>query len=182
VAQAERTDDELLTSTRRDASAFGLFYARHERIVFAYFHRRTRDVELAADLSAETFAAALYASRRFRPGPEPAIAWLFGIARNVLSRSLERQRVEQRARKRMRMNPIVIEDGTLEALERLYAGDVLAGALDALPADQADAVRARIVHELGYDEIAAGLETSEAVVRKRVSRGLAQLRESLEER
>jgi RNA polymerase sigma-70 factor (ECF subfamily) len=182
VASAEYSDEQLLTATRRDSSAFGIFYARHERIVFAYFHRRTRDVELAADLTAETFAAALYASRRFTPGPEPAIAWLFGIARNVLSRSLERNRVEHRARKRMRMNPIVIEDGTVDALERLYAGDVLAGALEALPTDQAEAVRARIVQELAYDEIAAGLQTSEAVVRKRVSRGLAQLRETLEER
>jgi DNA-directed RNA polymerase specialized sigma24 family protein len=42
--------------------------------------RRTRDAELAADLTAETFAAALAARARFDPGRGSASAWLFGLA------------------------------------------------------------------------------------------------------
>jgi DNA-directed RNA polymerase specialized sigma24 family protein len=53
-----------------------MFYDRHARSVLAYFARRTRDPESAADLTAETFAAAIVSRRRFRPGPEPASAWL----------------------------------------------------------------------------------------------------------
>lgn len=58
-------------------------------------------------------------------------------------------------------------------LERLLAG---------LPPDQAQAVRARVLDERGYPEIAAELETSELVIRKRVSRGLATLRREFKER
>jgi RNA polymerase sigma-70 factor (ECF subfamily) len=173
-------DAALLARSRQDPAAFGAFYERHERAVFAYHYRRARDVELAADLTAETFAAALLSAPRFRPGPAPPVAWLFGIARNVLGRSAARRQVESRARRRLGMPPLMLEDGTLDALERLHARGVLGDALDHLPADQAAAVRARIVDERDYGDIAAELRTSEAVVRQRVSRGLTALRQKLE--
>ncbi len=44
-----------------------------------------------------------------------------------------------------------------------------------------DAVRARVVDERTYASIAAEMRCSELVIRKRVSRGLARLRKSLEE-
>jgi RNA polymerase sigma factor (sigma-70 family) len=176
-----RSDEQLLAATRRDPRAFGEFYARHERAVFRYFYRRTGDTELAADLSAECFAAALMVSDRFRPGAAPAVAWLFGIARNILGRSFERRRVESRARAKLGMPPLILEDETLAALERIHAGQLLENALEYLPADQAQAVWARIVDERDYDDIARELRTSEAVVRKRVSRGLGTLRSRVED-
>jgi RNA polymerase sigma-70 factor (ECF subfamily) len=170
------SDHELLAG---DPQAFGAFYARHERAVFRYFYRRVGDAELAADLSAECFAAALLTRC---PADALPVAWLFGIAKNVLRRSAERRRVESRARARLGMPPLVLEDETLAALERIHAGQLMDGALTYLPADQAEAVRARIVDEREYDEIARSLRTSEAVVRKRVSRGLGALRRRLEGR
>jgi RNA polymerase sigma-70 factor (ECF subfamily) len=177
-----RSDEQLLAATRREPRAFGEFYARHERAVFRYFYRRTGDAELAADLSAECFAAALISSERFRPGSAPAVAWLFGIARNVLGRSFERRRVESRARAKLGMPALILEDDTLAALERIHAGQLLENALAYLPDDQAQAVQARIVDEREYEDIARELKTSEAVVRKRVSRGLGSLRRHVEDR
>ena len=63
----ERTDEELLAAVRREPEAFGIFYRRHVTALLGYFLRRTRDAELAADLTAETFAAALDGLRRFDP-------------------------------------------------------------------------------------------------------------------
>jgi RNA polymerase sigma-70 factor (ECF subfamily) len=176
-----RSDEQLLAATRRDPRAFGEFYARHERAVFRYFYRRTSDAELAADLSAECFAAALLVCDRFRPGGAPAVAWLFGIARNVLGRSFERRRVESRARAKLGMPALILEDDTLAALERIHAGQLLENALAYLPDEQAQAVHARIVDEREYEDIARELQTSEAVVRKRVSRGLGSLRRHVED-
>jgi DNA-directed RNA polymerase specialized sigma24 family protein len=62
------TDEELLLA--RSSAAFGEFYDRHARVAFGYFARRTRDPEVAADLTAETFASAIVAQRRFL-GPDP---------------------------------------------------------------------------------------------------------------
>lgn len=174
-----RPDEVLLAAARREPAAFGAFYARHEDAVLLFFLRRTGSPELAADLAAETFAAALVTSDRFRPGPAPAVAWLFGIARNTLAMSARRGRVERRARRRLGLPPLVLDD---EALERVAAvehdGRVLER-LAELPADQRWAVEARVLEEREYAEIARELRCSEAVVRQRVSRGLRSLRAQL---
>jgi RNA polymerase sigma-70 factor (ECF subfamily) len=50
-----------------------------------------------------------------------------------------------------------------------------------LPAEQRDAVLARVVDERPYPEIAAEMNCSELLVRQRVSRGLRQLRAQIKE-
>lgn len=61
-----QTDAELLKVARTGPSAFATFYDRYEAPVVAYFARRVGDPELAADLTAEVFAAALMAASRHR--------------------------------------------------------------------------------------------------------------------
>ena len=174
-------DDELLRAARTDARAFAAFYRRHEDRVLGYFLARVGDPEVAADLTAETFAAALVSAHRYRPRKKkPAVAWLFGIARNKLAMSRRQGRVEARARRRLGMAPLVLDD---ESIERIAALDRTALSLvSELPGDQRDAVRARVIDERDYSDIATDLRCSEAVVRKRVSRGLGALRAHMEDR
>jgi len=169
-------DDELLALTPSRPAAFAVFYRRHERPILAFLRHRTGDAELAADLTAETFAAALVGARRYRPGREPAIAWLFGIARNKWLHARRRGAVEDRARRRLRMEPLVLEDEGLERIDRLGTTEWAAELLSDLPAEQARAVRARVVEERSYEQIATAMRCSPSVVRKRVSRGLAAMR------
>ncbi len=136
---------------------------------------------LALAVALYGIAAALIGARRFRPGKAAAGSWLFGIARNRLLRSVERGRVEERARRKLRMAPLVLDDEAIERVEACREGRAVE-LLDGLPAEQRDAVRERVLDERGYDEIAARARTSEAVIRKRVSRGLAELRTQMEER
>jgi DNA-directed RNA polymerase specialized sigma24 family protein len=89
-------------------------------------------------------------------------------------------RVEARARQRLGMAPLVLTD---EVLARISELDHTALELvNGLPAAQRDAVRARVVDERDYADIAKDLRCSEAVVRKRVSRALGTLRAHLEEK
>ena len=176
----ETPDEGLLATARTEPSAFAVFYRRHEDRVLSYFLTRVGDPEVAADLTAETFAAALASAHRFRPRKKPASAWLFGIARNILAMSRRKGRVEARVRRRLGMAPLVLTD---ESIERIAALDRTALALvEELPGDQQEAVRARVIDELDYPDIAKDLRCSEAVVRKRVSRGLGTLRARMEEK
>jgi RNA polymerase sigma-70 factor (ECF subfamily) len=136
------TDDQLLAAADRDRASFTEFYNRYERAMLAFFLRRTHDAELAADLTAEVFAAVLLACRR------------------------------------LGMAPLELDDDDLRRVEACAGADAL---LDTLPADEREAVRARVLEEQSYEEIAGRLECSQAVVRKRVSRGLARLRNHLGE-
>jgi RNA polymerase sigma-70 factor (ECF subfamily) len=179
------SDEDLLAATPKRAEAFGAFYRRHERAMLVFFLRRTASAEVAADLTAEVFAAALGSARRFRPGSKPAIAWLFGIANNKLASSRNRGRVEERARKRLSAEPLVLTDDALERVEELAdterAAEIIEQQLAQLPADQRDALRAHILDDRDYEEIAGELDCSQAVVRQRVSRGLKTLRVKLSE-
>ena len=142
--------------------------------------RRTRDPELAADLAAETFAVALVAARKYRGDGAPASAWLVGIARNTLFSSLRRSRVEDRARRRLGMEPIELDEELLVRIERIGGDSRVETLLGQLTPEQSDAVRARVLEEEEYAEIALRLRCSESVVRQRVHRGLRRLRSGLE--
>ena len=91
--------------------------------------------------------------------------------------------VEARARRRVGIrDAIEYSTGDLERIEaRASESDWATQLLGTLPVEQQEAVRARIIEERPYPEIARELSTSALVVRKRVSRGLATLREHLEE-
>lgn len=179
------SDAALLVRAEQDPSSFGRFYRRHVDAVLGYHFRRTGCAQTAADLTAETFAAAYLARRRFRPGPAPARAWLFGIARRQLGTFVRRQRVADRARRRLAIPPLELGDAELERIESMVDLQPLAAAVrtavSKLPTGQAEAIRLRIGGERSYAEVAAALGCSEGAARVRVSRGLRTLAELLEE-
>jgi RNA polymerase sigma-70 factor (ECF subfamily) len=180
-----RSDEVLLACTAGDPEAFAVFYRRHLRAVLAYLLRRTRRSDLATDLAAETFAAALESAPRFTAeGSGAARGWLFTIAAHKLADAARRKRVADEARRRLGMAPLVVDD-ELGRAEELHDARALSATLEGLVADlpvpQRRAVLARIVNERSYADIAAELECSPALVRKNVSRSLGSLRRRLEE-
>jgi RNA polymerase sigma factor (sigma-70 family) len=171
------TDDELLI--RQDADSFELFYSRYFERLLVFFARRTRDAELAADLTAETFAAALASRRRYRPQRGGADSWLFAIAYHKLGDAQRRGCAEVRARRRLGIERIELTDDDIARIDQLGQPDSVGELVRELPPDQREAIQAHVIEERGYSEIAADFKTSEAVVRKRVSRGLAAIRRRL---
>lgn len=172
------SDSELLERTASDPEAFGLFYDRFEGEVLGFFCRATGRADIAADLTAEVFAAALESAGAFDPR-----GWLFGIARHKLADAWKRGMVEDRARRRLGMEPLVVTDEMLERIERLASQPAVTAVqlLAELPDDQRLAVTGRVLEERDYTELAAALSCSEGVVRQRVSRGLRVLRNRLEQ-
>jgi RNA polymerase sigma-70 factor (ECF subfamily) len=173
-----KTDAELIRAARTDVDAFSELYARHARPIAAWFAARTPS-RLAGELTAETFAQAALSLRRFRDERDGSAApWLYGIARNVLRRSLERERVESAARRRLGL-PLHAYDVDLDAVEERVDAEQLRPELDAalarLPEGQRQAVELRIVRALSYDEVATSLGCSEVAARIRVTRALTSL-------
>lgn len=180
---ADRSDHELLAAVRSgDAAAFGIFFERYQAVVLAYLVRRTRGRDVAADLAGEVFARALLAVHRDR-GPQDASAggWLLTMARNALIDSVRRGRVEERARRELGVERLALTDRDLERIDA-HTDDLdrVVGLVAQLPAGQRAALKARIVDERDYDDIAADLGCSDLVVRQRVSRALRSLRAKLE--
>jgi RNA polymerase sigma factor (sigma-70 family) len=174
-------DGQLLELSVEDPDAFGTFYDRFEEELLAFFMRATQRPELAADLTAEVFAAALASAGLFRAELGSARGWLFGIARHELADTWQRGHVEDRARRRLGLEPISLSDDALELIDELGARPSgTLRLLEDLPEDQRAAVKGRVLQERSYDELARSLSCSQSVVRQRVSRGLRSLRQRLE--
>ncbi|MGI8622790.1 MAG: RNA polymerase sigma factor, partial [Solirubrobacteraceae bacterium] len=137
-----RTDAELLQATPREPEAFGAFYRRHVDAVLAYALSRCGRPEVAADLTAEVFAAALEQHRRFDSDRGPARAWLLVMTNSRWVDSLRRGQVEDRARRRLGMPARELDGDDLEridALINLERGLDLDRLVADLPAAQRDA-------------------------------------------
>jgi RNA polymerase sigma factor (sigma-70 family) len=180
-----RSDDELVVAALRQPEAFGVLYRRHVADLTSFALSRTGQPEVAADLVAEAFAAALEGLHRFDPRRGEAGAWLHGIARHQVARWARGGAVETRARRRLGIPVRPLDDEALAEVERLADAEIVRvrihDELSALPEDERAAVEARVVLDRSYRDIAAETSVSEVVVRKRVSRGLARLRARLEQ-
>jgi RNA polymerase sigma factor (sigma-70 family) len=154
-------------------------YLGHARRIAGYLMRATGDAEVAADLTAETFAAALLARHRYRSDMGAPTTWLYAIAANKLKDWRRRGYAEDRARRQLRIERPALSADDVAEFARL-ADEVTADALlEELPADQRTALRARVLDDRAYGEIAVAEGVSEAAIRQRVSRGLASLRQRI---
>ena len=154
-------------------------YRGHARRLAGYLMRSTSDAEVAADLTAETFAAALVARDSYRPELGAPTTWLYGIAAHKLSDWRRRGYAENRARRRLGIERPALSEEDVAELSRLADEVTVVELLEELPAEQRKAVRARLIDDRAYGEIAVSEGVSEAAVRQRVSRGLASLRQRI---
>jgi RNA polymerase sigma factor (sigma-70 family) len=174
-----KSDAALVRAARDDPAAFRELYDRYAARIYGFTLRRTGDPHAAHDLTAETFAQAWIARKRFRDDAAGSAGpWLYGIARHLVAQSVRRRRIESNACARLGIlgrldEPAATAEPTeawLDGLDEAFAG---------LPEGQRAAIELRVVDGLEYDEVAAGLATTPAAARVRVARGLGQLRQRL---
>jgi RNA polymerase sigma factor (sigma-70 family) len=152
-------------------------YREHARRLAGFLMRATGNAEIAADLTAETFAAALVSRDRYRPELGAPSTWLYGIAAHKLGDWRRRGYAEDRARRRLGIERPPLSEDDVAELVRLADEVTVLGLLEELPREQRKAIRARLLDDRAYEEIAVAEGVSEAAIRKRVSRGLAGLRQ-----
>ncbi len=155
----------------------------HGAAVFGYLWRLLRDEADAEDCLQETYLRAYRAYPRLAAnGHTNPTAWLYRIATNTA-----RTQLRQRSRAASRTADLDPEqlasgEGTAALAERRHTLAVVARAVEALPHQQRAALILRKYQGLGYAEIAAALDCSEAAARANVYQGLKKLRAELEGR
>ncbi|MGH2873377.1 MAG: RNA polymerase sigma factor [Solirubrobacteraceae bacterium] len=180
ASPAPKSDADLVSRSRHEASAFAELYQRHAAAIYRYHCRCTGDADAAHDLTAETFAQAWLMRARFRDEAGGSAApWLYGIARNVVLMSVRRRRIERAGLERLGLlgDPGAVSGAEHQPDESWLVE--LEAALDELPAAQREAVRLRFDADLAYEQIAVALDTSPQAARVRVHRALSTLRARL---
>lgn len=168
----------LLAAGRGDDAAWARYRSRNLPLVAGYLLRRA-DPSAVAELTAETFAAALLASGSYLPGGKAPRAWLLAIADRTLRASRRGGRVERRARRQAALARVGGAEGELAAADApavLDPGTAIRHVVGSLRRCQRDAVSARVVEELDWADVAAELQRSETEARACVRCALSDLR------
>jgi RNA polymerase sigma-70 factor (ECF subfamily) len=163
----------------RDPHLFEEFYRRHADAVTRFVARRVEDPHTAADLTAEIFLAVLDSAHTYRPGLGSETAWLYGIARNVVSS--ERRRIAREALRDQRISGgrLLDADDIARLEDKLDAesqGRRALAALDRLPEGERALLELITVDQLTLTEAAAALGIRQVTARVRLHRARRALR------
>ncbi|MEO5535263.1 MAG: RNA polymerase sigma factor [Pseudolysinimonas sp.] len=147
---------------------FTAFYRQHYSLIVSTCFRRLSDFSAAEDATAEVFRIAW---DQFKGGDAPSVAWLYGVARNVVGNEYRRSKRSRALRDRLEGEALVtstqINAPVLEAMSRLKSAD-------------REILFMSYWEDLAGDEIAAILTISAAAVWVRLSRARDALRRQLE--
>jgi RNA polymerase sigma-70 factor (ECF subfamily) len=169
-------DASVLRRSIDQPDCFALLFDRHFAQMHRYLRRRLGD-ELAAELAAETFLQAFRSRRRFIGDEASVLAWLYGIAANLvrMNHRTEERRLRAYARAASGLSayePVIAIEDRLDA-EAL--GPALALALAGLSPALREVLVLHAWAELSHEEIAEALGCSSAAVRTRLSRARSRL-------
>ncbi len=183
MTAAEYSDAELVSRTLAgDRDAFNRIVSRYQILICSLAYSRIGRLGQSEDVAQETFITA-WKNLRFLREPDKLRAWLCGIVRNRIHKSLEREGREP-----------VHDAAPLEAMPD-------SPSRDALPSDQAisreeEAILWRSLEKIpelyrepfilfyrehqSIESVAAELELSEDAVKQRLSRGRKLLQEEVQ--
>ena len=166
------TDERLqVEAAQEDPVRFGELYESNFERVYAYIARRVQHREEAQDLTAEVFHQALAGLPRYEWRGQPFIAWLLGIAANVLA---------DRWKRAARMPEVVTDDLEQAGIEDdVEQRAMLYQLVDLLPADQRQVILWRFVGQKSLREMAEELGRSEGAIKQLQLRALQNLREQI---
>ncbi|RAS61672.1 RNA polymerase sigma-70 factor (ECF subfamily) [Lentzea atacamensis] len=149
-------------------------------VVMAYFARRTADPQTAADLTADTFVAAITSFGTFDRTRGTARSWLLGIARRVFAQHCETVSRGRDVVVRMNGRRVLSGDEIDDLVGRIDAerkGRELVAAMASLPALDREVVELVDLVGMTPKEAAAVLGVSSGALRIRLFRARGKIRD-----
>ena len=173
-------EDEILIdrATAGDREAFGELYERYISRVYKHVFYMVNDVDVAQDLTEQTFLRALEAIQRYEKRGIPLLAWLLRIARNL---SLNNQRVQRNNSSMRKNSEDAVAASPESCCEAKLNGEEVRRAVGALEGDQRQVIVLRFMDGLSYADVARVLGKSVGAVRVAQYRALRALRRRLED-
>ena len=167
------SDTDLIGRSVEEPKAFEVIFDRHYAAIRRYVARRLSPA-CADDVAAEAFCVAFDRRAQFvERRPEcPVVAWLYGIATNLVRRRRRDERRQLRAYARAGAEQVALEPPADLAgrVDAQRAAPAVARALAALSADERDVLLLYALADLDYQGIADALQIPIGTVRSRLAR------------
>jgi RNA polymerase sigma-70 factor, ECF subfamily len=182
----EATSDEVLLARicQRDEQALALLYTRYADVVYGLALRIVRQVEVAEEVTQETFLRVWRGAHTFQGEPSGFRSWLFRIARNLALDQLRRQAARPRT---VTITPEptgdrapldTLADETCDVAAQVTARclrDQVRRALLTLPPEQRHVLELAYFGGLTHREIAAQTGQPLGTIKTRLRLGLRKL-------
>lgn len=180
--------DLVENAKKGDANAFSEIYDIYYPKIFGYIARRVSNVQIAADITSETFLKVLKKINTFVFQDIPFSAWIYRIATNEIA-NYYRQKSTYSLEKMQEQFGFEIEDKTnieeeLEKaqfeLERNEMFVAVSKKLKNLPIHYHEVIVLRFFEKKKLREISDILGKSEGTIKSLLSRGIEKLRKEME--
>lgn len=180
------SDDELLRLMQAgDESAFVTLYRRRQGGIYRFALQMCGSETIAEDVTQEVFMVLMSDARNYDPTKGSLSAYLYGIARNHVLRSLSRDRSfvsigdNYEEEGETTHEQLISQDDPLGDLTRSEVIESVRQAVMALPAHYREVVVLCDLHEISYAEAAQILSCAVGTIRSRLHRARALLIEKL---
>ena len=185
VVSKDQPDDLLLEACQRDPNAFEKIFHKYHDPIFNYAVRRTCNVSLAQDVTANTFLKALNHIGNFKWKGISLSSWLYRIATNEIN--LHYRKFKRQVPLTFELSKTLIDekttDSTLLEIEEVIMRDEkfkrACDALSKLKFKYQTVLTLRYFEDKSIKEISEILQISENTIKTHIRRGLIQLRADL---
>jgi RNA polymerase sigma-70 factor (ECF subfamily) len=183
MAESPLEDQELLRQLRKgNEAAFTALYERYQGPIYRFALHMSGNTATAEEVTQEVFMLLIGNSKGYQGDKGPLGNYLFGIARNLTRRELQRSQLD-----------LPIEEEWLDSGESGFTSDIdvlsdlrntemlelLRKAVLALPEQYREVVALCDLEEMSYGDAAALLECSPGTVASRLHRARTMLKTKL---
>ncbi len=170
------SDPELVQRmSRGDEKAFVTLYRRRQAGIYRFALQMSGKPEVAEEITQEVFLILIHDPSRYDPERGSVAAYLYGVARNLILRGLEGERVHLSVEEEEAADHLTGSDDLLGDLAREERLAALRRAILSLPLAYREVVALCDLQEMDYAGAAAVLECPVGTVRSRLHRARALL-------
>jgi RNA polymerase sigma-70 factor (ECF subfamily) len=177
------TDDQLFVRLRAgQEAAFIALYRKRQGAIFRFALQMSGSPAVAEDITQEVFLALLRDGCGYDPDRGTLSGYLFGIARKLLLRQMERGRVDvplESDAEEAALPELAVEENALEDLTHREGIEALRRAIGTLPRRYREVVVLCDLEEVDYADAAIVLGCPIGTVRSRLHRARALLLDKL---
>jgi RNA polymerase sigma-70 factor (ECF subfamily) len=171
------TEQQLLRRLLKgDEEAFASLYRVRHGAICRFALQMTGRMEVAEDVTQETFLALALHGKRYDASRGSVMAFLYGIARNLVLKRLQKERTEDRETP---VEEFPGDEDVLGDLTRRESIDEVRRAVLSLPQTYREAVVLCDLGEASYEEAAMAMGCPVGTVRSRLNRARAMLAKKL---
>lgn len=182
MAQHPSDDLELLRQLAKgNESAFEALYERYQGPIYRFVLHMSGSTANAEEITQEVFLAVIGKPKSYDPARGTLAGYLFGIARNLMRRSLQQSFHDVPLPEESSEDLLEITDDNdfLEGLTQAESLEYLRKAVLALPEEYREVVVLCELEEMTYTEAAAVLKCSPGTIASRLNRAKTMLKMKL---